>query len=54
MSPGALLPYIQYKPVQVCAAPNVLTGRVLRRFVLKTGIDIAHFGLRSGMVFAEK
>ena len=24
---------------------------VLRRFSLKTGIDFAHFGLESGMVF---
>ena len=32
----------------VCAAP---TGRVLRCFGLKTGIDFAQFGLESGMVF---
>ena len=34
----------------VCAA---LSGRFLRRFGLKTGINFAHFGLESGMVFEE-
>ena len=34
----------------MCAAPK---GVVLRRFGLKTGIDFAHFGLESGMVFEE-
>ena len=37
-----------YVIMQVCAAPS---GRVLCRFGLKTGIDFAHFGLESGMVF---
>ena len=32
----------------MCAAPK---GRVLGRFGLKTGIDFAHSGLESGMVF---
>ena len=33
----------------------VLPQRVwfLRRYGLKTGIDLAHFGLESGMVFEE-
>ena len=37
-----------YKPYR-----NVPPHRVgfLRRFALKTGIDFAHFGLESGMVF---
>ena len=33
--------------------PNALTGRFLRRFGLKTGIDFSHFGLESGMIFEE-
>ena len=36
--------------IWVCAAPS---GRVLRRFGLKTGIHFAHFGLKSGWVFEE-
>ena len=31
-----------------CAAPK---GIVLRRFGLKMGIDFAHFGLESGIVY---
>ena len=36
-----------YKP-WVCAAPK---GGVFAPFGLKMGIDFAHFGLESGMVF---
>ena len=44
--PGGGTPF--YKPYRY-----VLPQRVgfLRRFGLKTGIDFAHFGLESGMVF---
>ena len=33
--------------------PPEIRVRVLLRFVMKTGIDFAHFGLESGMVFEE-
>ena len=36
---GRLLPYISHK------------GMCLRLFGLKTSLDLAHFGLESGMVF---
>ena len=48
-SPGAgVLPYVSHNGY-------VLPQRVgfLRRSGLKTGIDFAHFGLESGMVFQE-
>ena len=51
--PG-VLPYIShirmYRPkgYGFCQEPRLL---FLRRFGLKTGIDCAHFGLESGMVF---
>ena len=31
--------------------PPQMVGFLMRRFDLKTGIDFAHFGLESGMVF---
>ena len=37
-----------YKPYKYVPRPS---GRVLRRFDLKTGIHFGHFGLKSGMVF---
>ena len=37
-----------YKPYRYVPRPS---GRVLRRFDLKTGIHFGHFGLESGMVF---
>ena len=37
-----------YKPYRYVPPDRV---RFLRRFGLKTGIDFAHFGLESGMVF---
>ena len=40
LSPGST-------PLCIYALPQ----RVLRRFGLKTGVDFAHFGLESGMVF---
>ena len=40
-----VLPYISHKGM-----PAHRVG-VFRRFGLKTGIDFAHFGLESGMVF---
>ena len=43
--PGGVLPYISHKGM-----PAHRVG-VFRRFGLKTGIDFAHFGLESGMVF---
>ena len=41
--------------IGMCRPPTHFnkTGRVLRRFGLKTGIDFTHFGLKSGMVFEE-
>ena len=44
-----VLPYISH--VDVCRLGAAPKGMVLRRFGLKTGIDFAHFGLESGMVF---
>ena len=41
-----VLPYINY--IDVCRPHRV---GFLRRFGLKTGINFAHFGLESGMVF---
>ena len=43
--PRGTLPYTLYRYV-----PPHQVG-FLRRFGLKTGIDFAHFGLESGMVF---
>ena len=43
--PGGVLPCISHKGM-----PAHRVG-VFRRFGLKTGIDFAHFGLESGMVF---
>ena len=43
--PGGVLPYISHKGM-----PAHRVG-VFRRFGLKTGINFAHFGLESGMVF---
>ena len=37
-----------YKPYRYVPRPS---GRVLRRFDLKTGIHFGHSGLESGMVF---
>ena len=37
-----------YKPYRYVSPHRVW---FLRRFALKTGIDFAHFGLESGMVF---
>ena len=42
---GGGTPYITKK---LCAPPR---GMVWRRFGLKTGIDFAHFGPESGMVY---
>ena len=42
---GGRFPYLSHR---VCAAPK---SRVFAPFCLKTGIDFAHFGLESGMVF---
>ena len=39
-----------YKPFRYVPPQRV---GFLRRFGLKTGIDFAHFGLESGMVFEE-
>ena len=39
-----------YKPIRYVPLQRVW---FLRRFGLKTGIDFAHFGLESGMVFEE-
>ena len=41
LEPGGVLPY-----VCMCRPKGSL-----RRFGLKTGVDFAHFGLESGMVF---
>ena len=38
-----------YKPYRYVPPPQRV--RFLHRFGLKTGIDFAHFGLESGMVF---
>ena len=43
---GGVLPYISHKGI---CRPRV---GFLRRFGLKMGIDFAHFGLESGMVYA--
>ena len=43
---GKVLSYISY--IGMCRPIGVV---FLRRFVLKTGIHFAHFGLESGMVF---
>ena len=39
-----------FKPIRYVPLQRV---RFLRRFGLKTGIDFAHFGLKSDMVFEE-
>ena len=43
-----VLPYVSHNRY----VPPQRVG-FLRRFCLKTGIDFAHFGLESGMVFEE-
>ena len=45
---GGVLPYVSHNRY----VPPQRVG-FLRRFGLKTGIDFAHFGLESGMVFEE-
>ena len=48
---GGVLPYMSYiLGMTLCAAPS---GRVLRRFGLKTGIHFAHFDLESARVRAN-
>ena len=45
-TPGGVLPYINH--IGMCRPKRV---GFLRRFGLKTGIDLGHFGQESGMVY---